>query len=73
MDEFDLIQIAARFRKLEDAAESADLYHAANQEHMKFTAEKVKLQSVRGTLDSALEACRDDMVAMQEQIRKARA
>lgn len=36
-------------------------------------ADLMNLKEIREKTDKALEACRDDMVAMQEQIRKARA
>ena len=55
MDEAILIEIAQRFRRLEDAV--GEGYFPTEQG--------------REGVDAALEACREDMVNMQELIRKA--
>lgn len=57
MDEAILIEIAQRFRELEDAVEAADILHAE------------RIERAQERIDKALDACRDDMVAMQEAIR----
>ena len=57
MTEAMLIEIEHRFRRLEDIVEGADLFHA-----------EIRLTG-RDDLENALEACRRDMTAMQEQIR----
>ena len=98
MSEFDLIQISSRFRKLEDAVESADILHAERIERAQeridkndaaHAAGKVTYQvfcvrgnlaakerddtkELREALEKALEACREDMVAMQESITGTR-
>lgn len=99
MDEGILIEIAQRFRALEDLTEEADLYHVERMaraeetmqssedcgeshndggtcpgcaEFMKAKCEFENIEKLRSDLDKALEACRDDMVAMSECIRKAR-
>lgn len=94
MTEAILIEIAQRFRKLEDTVEDADLFLASNQadyeaaikkadadyeKHNNFgrfcreanepEADLLKITDVRSDLEKTLEACRDDMTAMQEQIR----
>ena len=56
MSEAILIEIATRFRQLEDAIEAAGLAMTTDED-------------VREEIEKALEACRDDMVAMQELIR----
>ena len=95
MDEAILIEIAQRFRELEDAVEAADILHAERMEraqeridrndaaHVAKTItyqtfcvrgnlaakERDDTQELRSALESALEACREDMVTMQEAIR----
>ena len=95
VDEAILIEIATRFRKLEDVIERADLFLASQQEdyekaikkadadydkHKNFgrfcreanepEADLRNLKEIRDDLDKARDACRDDMVTMQEEIRK---
>ena len=53
MTEAILIEIAQRFRQMEDAVEASDTIGAA-----------------RHQLTETVEACREDMVAMQEALRK---
>ena len=94
MDEAILIEIAQRFRKLEDSVESTDSYLAAemdrlekrmesadeerkrggnyNEFNRKYGAAEERKDSIsvaRGDVEKALEACREDMVTMQEAIR----
>ena len=92
MDEAILIEIAQRFRRLEDAVdlflasfkelaerriERAEAAHAAQQiSYATFCArvnepraDLLKLEGVRGDVEKYLEACREDMVNMQEFIR----
>ncbi len=70
-DEAVLIEIEQRFRRLEDLIEQADAYHAQCQEnYLRFTADKARLQELRDRVEAALEACRDDMTSMQERIRR---
>lgn len=96
MTECILIEIAQRFRKMEDATEETDLHLIARQERLgeridsleaKHASGKItydawcresagpqkELDSIieqRGNIEVCLDACRDDMVAMQEFIRK---
>jgi len=58
MDEAILIDIAQRFRRLEDMIEEAHIFEGADD-------------TGREEVETALDACRDDMVAMQEAIRRA--
>jgi hypothetical protein len=60
MTEADLIEISRRFRRMEETAEML----------APFTGDTGELYEIFADLDSCLESCRDDMVAMQEQIRK---
>jgi hypothetical protein len=63
VDEAILIEMAQRFRALEDIAEFAGALlprDMPRDEFVNFTSEG---------MSEALEACRDDMVAMQEAIR----
>jgi hypothetical protein len=68
MTEAILIEIAQRFRKLEDALEALhpDTELVVAEE---FISEGDN-HSPRSYLIECAEACRDDMVAMQERIRK---
>lgn len=61
MDEYQLIEIAKRFRVLEGYCEAADRYLKRRR------AEEI--EELRASLESALELCRDDMVSMQTAIR----
>jgi len=95
MTEAILIEIAQRFRRLEDIVEAADLFHAERVERAKEKVDQAEddykrhknyarlcretgeaemerhsIQTIRDDLEKALEACRDDMTAMQEQMRK---
>lgn len=98
MREAELIEIAQRFRKLEDHIEAADLFlasfvevaerriskaeaaHAANEisyaEYCRRVnepeADLMKLGEVRSDIERATEACRQDMVRLSEEARKAR-
>lgn len=66
MDEAILIEIAQRFRKLEELIEDARFWLMTidcNSDGME------KINNVHIGLDVCAEACRDDMVAMQEAIR----
>lgn len=65
MDDYQLIEITKRFRVLEDAAERVD----GKLGRMKQSDE---IEDLRASLESALELCRDDMVSMQEAIRKVK-
>ena len=67
MSEFDLIQISSRFRKLEDALEALhpDTEMIAVEEFIN----EGDGHSPRSYLIECADACRDDMVAMQEAIR----
>lgn len=97
MSEAELIEIAQRFRKLEDHIEAADLFLASFKEHAEhkiskaesaYEAEEIsfgeycrrvnepeadllKLGEVRTDIERALEACREDMVRLSEEARKA--
>jgi hypothetical protein len=76
MSEFELIEIAKRFRRLEDAIEAADrvlgivddLYPSVR---VALTRRRppIDLTEIRNDLESVPDLCRDDMVAMQEAIR----
>ncbi len=70
MDEAILIEIAQRFRKLEDGIEAADLQHARLISGTTYRSERELIQGMRDDIENALEACREDMVSMQEEIRK---
>ena len=96
MNEAILIEIAQRFRRLEDAVEAADILHVERIERAqdridkndaahsvgKITyevfcerwilaqKERDDTKELRETLEKAVDACRDDMVTMQEEIRK---
>ena len=97
MDEAILIEIAQRFRKLEDVYERADLFLASLEEDYKKALKKAdsdyethkdygrfcraanepeadlnNLIEVRDSIEKAFDACRDDMVTMQESIRGKR-
>ena len=66
MSEFDLIQISSRFRKLEELIEAARVWLMTidcNSDGME------KINNVHIGLDICADACRDDMVTMQESIR----
>ena len=96
MTEGILIEIAQRFRRLEDIAEAADAYHAEREERAVQKMDKVEdsykrhqsydryrregteastehdmIKNMRADLELALEACRDDMNRMMDEIRKA--
>lgn len=73
MDEAILIEIAARFRQLEDAVERADLYGTFCQRVNKPMANKAAAEEIREDLETHIDACRYDMERMAEEIRKARA
>ncbi len=62
MDEAELIAISRRFRILEDSIEDPRLLLRERDDG--------RYQTARSERDMALEVCRDDMVAMQEEIRK---
>lgn len=70
MDEYQLIEIATRFRALEDAVEEA-------QTHLRLRGESFGKEhpigesalEIRDRLEELLEQCREDMTAMQEIIR----
>ena len=63
MDEAILIEIAQRFRQLEDLAATVDKHAAKLQE---YSVGAFEVQRDRDAVIAALEACREDMVAMQE-------
>jgi DNA-binding transcriptional MerR regulator len=69
MSEYELIEIAKRFRALEDSLEEADIFLAAYAAF--FEDGKTKLTEARAMIEKNLEACRDDMNAMQEKLRAA--
>lgn len=69
MSEAILIEIASRFRGMEDFVERADTLLAAYKETSLTTMELDEIVEVRYDLERAVELCRDDMVAMQELIR----
>ena len=69
MTEAILIEIATRFRALEDALEEADLELVARQYNTETTAEENRIAELRGTVESRAESCRDDMNTMMEFIR----
>lgn len=96
MTEAILIEVAQRFRRLEDIVEVADAYHAQREERAVKKLDKVEddyqrhqnydrycregnvaseerdtIKTVRVDLESALEACREDMNRMMDEIRKA--
>ena len=62
MEEAILIEISQRFRALEDAAENPEMWSRREEERM----------DARSCLEKAMEACRDDMNAMADYVRKAR-
>ena len=70
MDEAILIEIAERFRKLEDALEA--LHPDAEMIAVEEFISEGDGHSPRSYLIECAEACRDDMVAMQESIRGKR-
>lgn len=73
MTEFDLIEIARRFRVLEGLLEHADLILLARETFLTkrdFVQEAEKVAGLRGDIDGASDACRIDMTAMQEVIRR---
>lgn len=95
MTEGVLIEIAQRFRWMEDIVEAADVFHAERVERAKDRLDKAEdsykkhknynrfcresaeceterdsIQTVRNDLEKALDACREDMVSMQETIRR---
>lgn len=72
VDEYQLIQIAARYRALEDAAEESDLHLAAHQQRFidkQCVEVACTIGDIRQKLEAAVDQCRGDMVAMQEIIR----
>lgn len=75
MDEARLIEISQRFRAMEDIAERADLLLSAYQNPGEMSPdEHVPLEEfleVRLKLGNTMESCREDLVFMQEQLRKA--
>ena len=96
MTEALLIEIATRFRRLEDIVETADAFYAArierltrkmerlygdyikHQNYARFCSEtnevkeaRERIEVARQDIDRALESCRDDMVTMQDYIRKS--
>lgn len=68
ISEGELIEIAQRFRKLEDLVEEADLLVCAHKETL-MSHEHDVINEVRSGLEKALESCREDMTLMQELIR----
>ena len=95
MTESILIEIAQRFRRLEDAVEVADVFHAerierltarmvkadedykTHQNYQRFCRERSaaedkhdSIEVARQDIEKALEACRDDLVEMQDAIRR---
>jgi hypothetical protein len=98
-DEYALIEIAKRFRKLEDVIEEADLFLSARAESMKETIDSLEakhaagkisynawcrltaqpnseldnLRQVRVDVEKWIDICRDDMVNMQDELRKVMA
>ena len=59
MDEAILIEISKRFRQMEDAIESPKLKSRYEEDR----------QDARDVRDATIEACRDDLILMQEAIR----
>ena len=68
MDEAILIEIAQRFRKLEDALEA--LHPDAEMIAVEEFINEGDGHSPRSYLIECAEACRDDMVLMSEALRK---
>ena len=66
MDEAILIEIAQRFRALEDVAEGLERFRRRHDEMLIDTG----FPDALAKLEKALEACRDDMVDMQEALRR---
>ena len=64
MNEADLIEISRRFRMLEDAVDDPRLLLADRDDP--------RYQKARAEREAALDICRDDLVAMQEALRKSR-
>jgi hypothetical protein len=71
MNEAILIEIAQRFRRMEDVIEDACMIMAAYREAYPFTAAGMPSAGETITkLGRSSEACCDDMVLMQEHLRK---
>lgn len=71
LSEAQLIEMTLRFRQLEDRIEDAQLLLASMQEARRGCRGKIK--ATRDGLDACSELCRDDMVTMQDLIRKLQA
>jgi hypothetical protein len=71
ISEAELIEIAQRFRHMEEAAQIIDVY-AAHAAQSGFAGKLLEndINDERGAFEIALELCRDDMVTMQEALRK---
>jgi hypothetical protein len=70
ISEAELIEIAQRFRHMEEAAQIIDVY-AAHAAESGFAGKLLDdINEERGAFEIALELCRDDMVTMQEALRK---
>ena len=67
MDEARLIEIAQRFRKLEDACDAAGIVMGGNPHPDDALEDDESMASV---LERQLESCRKDIVEMQECIRR---